>query len=86
MKREYVGKVEQIAYHRNGVSGNGFHAVLFKAKDGGHKMLSIVFDEPGSVAVIDLELIPEHGVTFGQNSFRGDNFAPELRDAIRKKW
>lgn len=46
--------------------------------------LAIVFDEPGSCAVVCLDLIPTCGVKFaGGNSWRGDRFEPELRDAIK---
>jgi hypothetical protein len=47
------------------------------------KFLGIVFDKPGSCAVICLDHIGKYGVRFGQNSWRGDHYEPELRKAIR---
>ena len=96
-----INSVEEVSFHRNGVGGNGFYAVLFTAdlktvsekeaavwaltagegkKDA--KWLAIVFDEPGSCAVICLDLLPARGVKFGGNSWRGDLYEPELREAI----
>ena len=74
-------KLIQVEYHRNGVCGEPFHAVLFE--DEGKKMLATVFDEPGYVAVIDVELAcTPVGVTFGSNSFRGDFYEKKLREWI----
>lgn len=116
-----VTAVTQVAYHRNGVGGNGFHAVLFEtshtvcANCKGHDsagwtdgdgrptpcpncngtvfetssrpMLGIVFDESGSVAVVDVAKLsdPAIGVAFGKNSWRGDRFEDELRAAIKSE-
>lgn len=119
MNKKMVNEVIQVAYHRNGVGGNGFHAVLFETSTDrcvkcrgfatlgttGHgmtvcvecdaktpatvetmktRMLGVVFDEPGSVAVLDVALLsdPEVGVAFGANSWRGDQYEAELRVAI----
>ena len=81
-----IKKVTQISHHRNGISGAPFYAVLFESTSG-EKFVATVFDEPYSVAVLrvpDLSDI-DKGVTFGINSWRGDNYEPELRSAI-KKW
>lgn len=123
MTKKMVNEVVQVAYHRNGICGNGFHAVLFEtstdrcARCRGFatlgttgrgvtvctsccaglanpvaaeiettrsRMLGVVFDEPGSVAVLDVALLsdPEIGVAFGANSWRGDQYEAELRAAI----
>ncbi len=118
---EFVNKVIQVAYHRNGVSGVGFHAVVFEhgrrlcskcgddadgwqngrgektcgnncgpqpVRDETQRMLGIVFDRDDNrdchVAVLDIDKLanPEIGVAFGENSWRGDQFAGELRRAI----
>lgn len=70
-----------MAAHRNGVSGNLFHAVRFNDPQYGN-FLATVFEEPGNVAVINLDLLPEHGVAFGENSWRGDNYETFLRNGI----
>jgi hypothetical protein len=100
-----VASVQEIAYHRNGIGGNGFYAVRFTsdiepdseaeaklcqilgqpAESGviGANFIGIVFDEPGSCAVLCLDRLESHGVRFaGGNSWRGDQFEPELRAAI----
>lgn len=102
MSRNLVKKIEEIAWHRNGVSGEGFHVIRFiaeveensqeEAKIWGGPAeepvkdahwLAILFDAPGQCAVICLDLIPTRGVKFaGGNSWRGDHYEPELRQAI----
>ena len=73
-------KVLSIAYHRNGVMGNQFYVVLFKHDK--TKKVAIVFDKPGSVAVLDIGLLAQDIIEFGMNSWRGDEFEPALRAAI----
>jgi hypothetical protein len=86
-------KIREIAYHRNGVAGNGFHVVTFK---GGRRisqgvnrnfpeMVAIVFEEPGNVAVFDRELLGEGIIAFAENSWRGDYYEKELRAVINAK-
>lgn len=75
-------EVTDISYHRNGISGLGFHAVLFK--DGRLNMMAAVFDEPGSVAVFDTDLVGAGVIAFGFNSWRGDSFEAQLREAIQR--
>lgn len=90
MKGRYVKEVVQVQYHRNGISGVGFTAVLFKSNEAGHPshtpkslFLAIVHDEPGYCSVVRVDdLSDARGVTFGVNSWRGDNFEAELREVI----
>lgn len=114
-----VNRIVQVAFHRNGICGEPFHAVVFTSThercavckgldsmgwtDGSgkpahcvncrkptevevfeRKMLGIVFDKPSHVAVVSIDLLndPEIGVAFGENSWRGDRYEPELRAAI----
>lgn len=80
-------KILQIAYHRNGVCGAPFHAVLFtegRGKDKSRKMAT-VFEERGAVAVLDVDLLNANNVKFGENSWRGDNYEDWLRQEI-KAW
>jgi hypothetical protein len=72
-------KIETVHYHRNGTGGEPFHVVMFT--DDNRNMVGIVFDEPGRVAVIDRDLIATTA-EFGVNSWRGDHYENELRDAI----
>jgi len=80
-------KIKEYSYHRNGVSGNGFYAIIFlHAPDESIKeetFLATLFDEPGSCAVISLDRIEKCGIAFAKgNSWRGDNFENELREII----
>lgn len=78
--------IREISYHRNGVTGNGFHVVQFKHREENAKlnMLAVVFEEPGSVAVFDRDLVGTGVTKFFANSWRGDVFEPALRKAITK--
>lgn len=85
-------KIEEIAYHRNGVGGQGFHVVTFRDRLQGRResrMVAIVFDydEPqGQCAVFDRELLGAGNITaYEDNCFRGDDtWGKELRKAIRE--
>jgi hypothetical protein len=76
-------KTKQIEYHRNGVTGEPFFAVLFN--DDGCDMFAAVFAEARRVAVVAVDpLSTADGVTFGVNSYRGDQFERFLRSEIAK--
>lgn len=97
MKRRRSGgiRVKQIAYHRNGVSGRGFYAVTFTCPKNGEMVAGVfpqgedeeglpAFDEESpEVMVLNRDILPVAGVTFGRNSWRGDHYAAELFIAIR---
>jgi hypothetical protein len=93
-----VARVLDVAFHRNGVGGAGFHVVLFKpAPDlddrwhGDDVFMAVVFDAPGHVAVMRLSHRPQgedddpKGLADEEihaNKWRGEHFERELRDAI----
>jgi hypothetical protein len=74
-----------IARHRNGIDGAPFHVVLFEDNPGPEaiRKVGIVFDEPRHCAVLDVALLAAGDIRFGSNSWRGDQYEPHLRDAIR---
>jgi ethanolamine utilization microcompartment shell protein EutL len=80
-----VEKVSQIDHHRNGIAGCPFDVVTFTMKDEGKRrnMVAVVFDKPGYCAVLDADMAAAGDVTFGVNSWRGDDFEAELRPLIR---
>ena len=71
-----------LDYHRNGISGAPFHVLLFR--DGQSLKLGIVFEQPDHCAVLDVQKLAEGDIAFGSNSWRGDQFEPALRRAIRE--
>lgn len=73
--------IEAIDFHRNGVTGEGFHVVLFTDVEYG-PFVGIVFDEPGHVAVLQQEKLSKHVIGSFENAWRGDHFEPILRKAI----
>ena len=72
MRRKMNLTIDSVTYHRNGVSGEGFHSVAFGWD--GRKMIATVFEGQGACAVIDLGDLCEN--------WRGDHFEPQLRKAI----
>jgi hypothetical protein len=77
-----VKKVRQVAYHRNGVSGEPFYVVRFVGM-AGEEHVAILFSEEKQCAVLDVNKAVDT-IRFMENSWRGDNYEPELRAAIRK--
>jgi len=50
-------------------------------------MVAILFvDSIGSCAVFDTDLLGQGNVTFGENSWRGDNYEKELRKVVEEYW
>jgi hypothetical protein len=92
--------IHELEYHRNGVGGEPFYACRFTDPIEGEFVATIFrpdaeledgetdwsfdqgFHNP-RVAVLKLDLLPS--VTFGHNSWRGDNYASALYDAIRER-
>ncbi len=83
-----IHKIKSVAHHRNGMGGEPFYVVIFTRNEQGAKrrdMVGIVFDKPGVyVAVLDVQLLAEGNTRFTENSWRGDEFEAELREAIDK--
>jgi hypothetical protein len=78
-------KIIDVAFHRNGICGAPFHVVLFDDRgNDGRRMMAIVFDERAHCAVLDIALLHAGDIAFGSNSFRGDNYEPYLRLAIKE--
>jgi hypothetical protein len=77
-------EIHEIAYHRNGISGAPFHVVTFSYAEGTEldRMIATVFDEPGEVAVLNIDKLAAGDIGFGTNSWRGDHFEAQLRQAI----
>ena len=73
-------KVQKIAHHRNGVSGESFYVVTFK--DDGDALVGVVFEAARHVAVFDVALLAAGEIEFGVNSWRGDVYEKDLRAAI----
>jgi hypothetical protein len=86
MTVKFVTKVLAIDHHRNGVSGCPFDIVLFKYKK--RRMVGIVLDSTDSCpcVVLDVDLLSQGNIEFGTNSWRGDDFYPELKAIIEKRY
>lgn len=81
-----INRIIDIDFHRNGISGAPFHVILFEDKgDEASRKVSIVFQSPQHVAVLDVSKLAEGNIAFGQNSWRGDVFELELRAAITER-
>ena len=81
-------KARKTAYHRNGVSGEGFHVVTFDWKDDARvkrHMVGVQFEDGGACAVLDIDELVKDNIGFAEgNSWRGDHFEKELREVVSK--
>lgn len=72
-----------VSWHRNGVGGAGFYAVIFDDAEQG-RMVASLFDEPGHCAVYKLGELVRTNIAFAQgNSWRGDQYEAALRPIIQ---
>jgi len=72
-----------IAHHRNGVAGAPFDVVLFKDRGRqGSRKVAILFEEKGHCAILDIAKLALGDIAFGSNSWRGDDYEPDLMDAM----
>lgn len=90
MKRQ-TRKLINIAYHRNGVMGEGFWVATFTDVIDGTKrnMMAVTFQEPAinkndpiRTAVFDTDLLAKGDCQFGSNSWRGDEWHTWMLDQI----
>lgn len=83
-------EIEEIAYHRNGICGEGFHLVKFTDSIEG-PMLGVVFALEGNevapwngrCAIMQRDKLNDGVIAFGANSWRGDHWEEPLRQAIK---
>lgn len=83
-----VKKYKEIDYHRNGIGGEGFHAIVFENTDG-QRMVGITFNQGDTAngiltAVLDIDLLNQENIRFGENSWRGDNYHEELQEIVKE--
>ncbi len=78
MKRTIIA----IASHRNGVGGARFDVALFR--EGASRKLGILFEAEGHCAVLDVDKLAAGDIAFGSNSWRAEDFEPDLRKAVRQ--
>lgn len=92
MSRRQPFTLEQIAYHRNGITGCGFHVVTFRDHNNGDHfgtpMLAIVFDSEYAddgclTAVLNREKAAAGDIASMSNAWRGDYFDSWLREQIK---
>jgi hypothetical protein len=75
-------KIIKTAHHRNGVGGAPFDVVLFKVVREQSRKVAILFEATAHCAVLDVTLLATGDIAFGSNSWRGDDYEPELRRLI----
>lgn len=69
-----------ISRHRNGISGEPFHVILFYDDD--VRLVATVFAEPGYVSVLCPDRTYHGDIEFGSNSWRSDYYEDWLRARI----
>jgi hypothetical protein len=80
--------VHNVAYHRNGIGGEGFYIVLFQDTehnpDG--RMVAIHFphDQDIYTAILDIDQLAAGNIAFAEgNSWHGDYYHPFMTEVIR---
>lgn len=69
-------------YHRNGVSGVGFHVALVDDPNDGDVKLVVMFPTEGHTAVLSLDKLVAEDIKFGSNSYRGDLYEEALHKEL----
>jgi len=78
-------KILKASFHRNGVAGIGFYAIIFKDIEEKRIMIASLFDESGYCAVYDIDELQKHNIEFANgNSWRGDDYESELKPLLKK--
>jgi hypothetical protein len=76
-------KITSVSYHRNGISGAPFYAILFTEKKEGN-MVASLFDDT-RCAVYKVSELVKGNIEFAKgNSWRGDCFASALMPLLKK--
>ena len=80
-------KVTSVASHRNGSAGIPFYVVLFdiKVREVGievRHMVATVSYDTSFISVLDADLAARGEITFGVNSWSGQEYELQLVDAI----
>ena len=77
-------KIVSASFHRNGVGGIGFYAIIFDDVENG-RMIASLFDEPEYCAVYNISELAKGNIEFANgNSWRGDRFEYELRPLLKE--
>ena len=77
-------EIKSVDFHRNGISGAGFHLVRFIQHEpyNDWEMIGVVFRESKHVAVLTVDDVTD-SLGYG-HTWRGDEFEDDLRFAILK--
>lgn len=79
-------KIKSAAYHRNGVGGAPFYAVLFTdSEEKGKNFIASYFEERYTISVYCVEELSKFNIDFANgNSWRGDIYYDTLREPVEK--
>jgi hypothetical protein len=77
-------KIVSVAFHRNGIFGNGFYTILFDEKDEGRMVASLFSGSSGYCAVYNVNKLVKGDIKAGSNSYRGDVYESVLRPMLEK--
>lgn len=80
-------KIIEASFHRNGVCGAPFYAVLFEDRENEEEadrlMIASIFEEPFTCAVYSVARLQDKNIAFAMgNSWRGDEYEAELRPLL----
>jgi hypothetical protein len=80
-------EIREVAYHRNGIAGLPFWAVLFNDTDEGMFNQLATIDEDGKdcrVINMGIALFGRIGQDKGMNTWRGDYYLQKIKEAMQE--
>lgn len=78
-------EIKDASFHRNGIGGEGFYAIIFEDTEEKKTMIASLFDEPGYCAVYAIDELSAQNIEFANgNSWRGDSYERALRPLLVK--
>jgi hypothetical protein len=77
-------KFKDVQYHRNGISGDGFHCAVAYDPEAEGDMLITYFDIENHCCCSAFKLSMLPNIRFAENSWRGDCYADRMEKAIEE--
>jgi len=78
-------QIIEASFHRNGIGGEEFYAILFKDLAIKQTMIASLFDEAGYCSVYSINELSNGNIAFAMgNSWRGDLYEAELRPLLKQ--
>jgi len=83
--KKWKVKVTSLAYHRNGVTGDPSWVALLDDNHNGQMVATYFPRQRGCLCnVLNVQLLAEGKIEFGENSWRGDDYLDIIKAAVKE--